>query len=103
MEGLRAQGYAALAELDFVREPKEHELITVTAGNSINVSRVFMPVSDIAFSCAADATTAPSLRLAKINVRNKDPSRPWRCFNASRDEIIQLWNAFEMEPYQLYL
>ena len=103
MEGLRAQADAAFMELDFARVPSEHELITVTCGESIQVNKVSMPISDIVLAAQAGAPPARSFRLAKINVRNNDPSRPWRCLNASKEEVLQLWRAFDLDPYQLYL
>jgi len=103
MEGFRAQAHEALQELDFVRAANEHEFITVVSGETIEVKRISMPVSEIALRCKAETPSKRSFRLAKVNLRNTDPNRPWRSLNASREEILQLWQAFEMEPYQLYL
>ena len=103
MEGLRAQAKSALAELKFDPVAKEHEFITATSGESVEVNRVAMPIADIVLSCSAMDAPAPSFRLAKINFRNNDPNKPWRSPNTSKEELLQLWEAFGMEPYQLYL
>lgn len=105
MEGLRNQAFASLSRIKFAPAPSEHELITLNSTADTAFHRIRLPLSDILIRYK-NPTSLPILKLVKLCI--KHPHVPKTCepaptVDASKGEILRLWQAFNLDPTPLPL
>ncbi|KAM7185673.1 hypothetical protein V8F20_011697 [Naviculisporaceae sp. PSN 640] len=100
MEGFRKQGVSDLSQLWFLPRPNEHELITVN--DSEPPVRVPLPLHEILQRFQGEQSgSSPAIRLVKLHIRHPqlfDLALDPPALNASKEEILQLWDEFDLDP-----
>ncbi|KAK0611093.1 hypothetical protein B0T14DRAFT_571016 [Immersiella caudata] len=101
MDGLRKQALASLAEVRFEPDPSQHGLITLDSSTGAEFQRRRLALPDILHQFQAGSASSPlSLKLVKIHIRHPpvDKILDPPTLNAARDDIVGLWDLFNLDP-----
>jgi hypothetical protein len=107
MEGLHNQAFSIFSQINFAPVPAEHELITLNSTADPQFTRTFLPLSDILHSFEhCEPSSFPIFRLVKLHIAHPPVgSRGWEppTLNASKNEMVRLWKALNLDPTTLRL
>ena len=99
MEGLHKQALRALSQVQFAPAPNEHELITIANPSDPQPTRVSLPLPDILTKFQESSSPLPAIRLVKLHITHPPLGRAVEpiILNAAKNDILQLWEQFEMD------
>jgi len=108
MEGLRRQALCDFHKAKFAPALADHELITSQASHAgLAIQRRQLPLPEILELLEENQNPQciPTLRLVTLHIIHPLASETWAppTLNAARDDILQLWKLFNLDPTALHL